>query len=131
MSLTWRRAAKTALVTTITTAVAFFANFFSQLMPISSFGIFAAMLIPINYLLVIFILPAHIIIHDRYFSKFYSVAWKFILKLFKKEPKEKEEKEGFMERFFEGPFMTFLKYGRWAIVPFTLICFIIAGVFAV
>ena len=89
MSFTWRRSAKTAFVTTITTAAAFFANYFSALMPTSSFGIFAVILIPINYLLVIFILPAHIIIHDRYFSKIYSVSWKYILKLFNMEPKEK------------------------------------------
>jgi len=58
LSYTWRRAARAMAVTSSTTAVAFLANAFSELMPISSFGIYAALIIPMNYFLVIFFFPA-------------------------------------------------------------------------
>jgi len=58
LSYTWRRAARAMAVTSSTTAVAFLANAFSELMPISSFGIYAAAIVPINYFLVIFFFPA-------------------------------------------------------------------------
>lgn len=138
MSLTWKRATKAMFVTTSTTAVAFLANVFSKLMPIRSLGIFAATIIPVNYMLVITIFPAHIIIHERYFSKLYGKMWACITRKNKKEegnenaPNEieggqssqepkKEKKGALLERFFAGPYMTFLKFARWAIIPFALL----------
>jgi hypothetical protein len=44
-------------ITSSTTAVAFFANGLSKLVTISSFGWFAGVIVPVNYLLVIMILP--------------------------------------------------------------------------
>jgi len=58
MSYTWRRATRAMAVTSSTTAVAFLANAFSSIMPISSFGIYAAIIIPVNYFLVISFFPA-------------------------------------------------------------------------
>ena len=61
MNYTVRRAARAMAVTSSTTAVAFFANFFSPIMPIKSFGLFAGIIIPMNYMLVCLLMPAIII----------------------------------------------------------------------
>lgn len=53
-------------VTSSTTCVAFLANYFSPIMPIKAFGIFAAIIIPVNYILVIWIFPALIILEENY-----------------------------------------------------------------
>ncbi len=118
MNYTWRRAAKASFVTTFTTAIAFLANAFSKLMPIKSFGIFAAVLIPLNYLQVILVFPAILIIHERYFSTLFSKIWSLIKKKKDDEPSEpKQPKPPLLSRFFRGPYITFLKYARWVIIP--------------
>jgi len=58
MAYTFRRASRAMAVTSSTTAVAFLANAMSDLMPIASFGIWVAILIPVNYFLVILFFPA-------------------------------------------------------------------------
>ena len=64
MSYTFKRASKAMFVTSSTTCVAFLANYFSPIMPIKAFGIFAAIIIPVNYLMVCWIFPALIIFED-------------------------------------------------------------------
>lgn len=70
MSYAWKRSVRAITVTSSTTAVAFLANAFSSLMPVKSFGIYAAIIIPSNYLLVIMIFPSAIVFYDRYFDKY-------------------------------------------------------------
>lgn len=70
MSYAWKRAVRAIAVTSSTTAVAFLANAFSPLMPIKSFGIYAAIIIPSNYLLVIMIFPSAVIFYETYFDKY-------------------------------------------------------------
>ena len=69
MSYAWKRAAKSMLVTSATTAFAFLATTLSRIVVIKALGLFAAIIIPVNYLLVIFIYPAYIIIHHKYITK--------------------------------------------------------------
>ena len=57
MAYAWRRSVRAMAVTSSTTSVAFIANIFSPMMPIKAFGIFAGVIIPVNYLLVIVVLP--------------------------------------------------------------------------
>ncbi|KAL3873045.1 hypothetical protein ACJMK2_036207 [Sinanodonta woodiana] len=59
----YRRAAKTTFVTSVTTMAAFLINGFSPLMPVSTCGIFAGILVAINYISVITYFPAVIILH--------------------------------------------------------------------
>ena len=66
MAYTWRRASKAIFVTSFTTGVAFMATGFSEIMSISSFGYFAAIIIPVNYLLVITAYPPVLVIQERY-----------------------------------------------------------------
>ena len=72
MAYTFKRAFKAILVTSSTTCVAFLANGLSEVVPIRAFGIFAAIIIPVNFVLVIMIMPAIQIIHDHYFAKWFS-----------------------------------------------------------
>lgn len=57
MAYSFRRAVRAMAVTSSTTSVAFMANYFSPLMPIKAFGIFAGIIIPVNYLLVVMVFP--------------------------------------------------------------------------
>lgn len=129
MSLTWRRASKASFVTTITTAIAFTSNVGSGVMPIRSFGIFASVLVPMNYLLIIAIFPAHIIIHERYFNGCLGFIWKKFKQLIKKSEADKpsEPKVGLIERFFAGPYMKFLVVGRWIILGIFIIWMAFCG----
>ena len=65
MAYAFRRAQKSIFVTSTTTCVAFLANAFSDQVPIRGFGIFAAILVPVNYLLVIFMMPSAVTIYER------------------------------------------------------------------
>ena len=51
-------------VTSSTTSVAFFANITSPMLPIRAFGVFAGVIVPVNYLLVVMVLPPATIIYD-------------------------------------------------------------------
>lgn len=64
MSYTYRRSWKTIIVTSSTTSIAFFANLSSSLMPIQAFGIYAGILIMVNYLVFVFYFPALLMFWD-------------------------------------------------------------------
>lgn len=53
-------------VTSSTTSVAFLANVFSPIMPIRGFGIYSGIIVPVNYLLVVMILPPAVIWYERH-----------------------------------------------------------------
>ena len=65
MAYAWRRAVRAMAVTSSTTAVAFFANAFSPLLNIAAFGLFAGIIVPINYLLVVMIFPPAVIWYEE------------------------------------------------------------------
>jgi len=69
MAFTFKRAAKAMLVTSLTTTGAFFATSFSSIVPISAFGYFATIIVPLNYLLAIFVLPNYIMVRELYIKK--------------------------------------------------------------
>lgn len=69
MAYTLRRSFRTMFLTSSTTCVAFLANALSPLMPIKSFGIFAAVIVPSNFMLVCLCFPPLIIIQETYFQK--------------------------------------------------------------
>lgn len=70
MSYAWRRAMRAIAITSGTTAVAFLANVMSPMMPIKSFGIYAATIIPSNYFLIILLFPPAVIIYENNFAKY-------------------------------------------------------------
>lgn len=69
MAYAWRRAVRAIAVTSSTTSVAFMANIFSPLMPIKSFGVFAGLIIPVNYVMMIFIFPPAVIFYENKIQK--------------------------------------------------------------
>jgi len=64
LAYAFRRAVRAMAITSSTTAVAFFANSFSPLMNIAAFGIFAGVIVPINYFLVIMIFPPAVVWYE-------------------------------------------------------------------
>jgi len=70
MSYAWRRAVRAIAITSGTTAVAFLANVLSPQMPIKSFGIYAAIIIPANFFLIVTLFPPAVIIYEKYLAKF-------------------------------------------------------------
>lgn len=65
MAYTFRRAYKALLATSATTAFAFLTNGVSSLMPVSAFGFFAFILIPVNYVLIVFYYPAFLVVYEE------------------------------------------------------------------
>lgn len=70
MSYAWKRSVRAIAITSLTTTVAFLANLISPMMPVQSFGIYAAIIIPVNYLLIVMLFPPAVIIHEKYFAKY-------------------------------------------------------------
>lgn len=64
MAIAFKKASLAMLVTSATTTAAFIVTGFSDLMPVSSFGFYAATLIPVNYLLVILYFPAVLAVYE-------------------------------------------------------------------
>ena len=68
MAYTMRRAIKVLSATSLTMATAFLANGFSPMMPIKALGIYAAIIIPVNFIFTICLMPAAIVWHEKYFG---------------------------------------------------------------
>ena len=58
MAYAFKRSFRAIAVTSSTTAVAFLANASSDIRPIRAFGIFAAIIVPVNFFIVIMIIPS-------------------------------------------------------------------------
>ena len=103
MSFSFKRSAIAIAVTSSTTCVAFLANSFSSIMPIQAFGIYAGIIVPVNYFLTSLLIPPMLNIHDRY------LRGKCI-------QKNKYPQESCVERFFEQSWNTTVRFFRWLIV---------------
>jgi len=66
MAYAFRSSARAMAITSSTTSVAFFANIFSPLLPIKTFGIFSGVIIPVNFILVVLFMPPAVIIYEEY-----------------------------------------------------------------
>ena len=64
MALTFRKAGSAMVVTTLTTAASFLATCISPIMPIISFGIYAAIVVCINFLMIISTMPLVIFVYE-------------------------------------------------------------------
>lgn len=141
MSWTYRRAVRAMTVTSFTTAAAFFVTATSPIMPISTLGVWAGLLILIQYFLVITVYPCALIIWHRFWRP------RLAIRFFKKVDKSMVEKEaetplwhrflppsrrpavkGFatgdyrpIERFFRGPWYSFVFRFRFVIVILALV----------
>ena len=66
MNYTWRKATKAISTTSLTTAVAFLATGFSDIMPISAFGYFASIMVVVNYYFAVVTFPSFLILFERH-----------------------------------------------------------------
>ena len=68
MAYAFKRAAKAIAVTSSTTSVAFAANGASPIIPIRAFGIYASIIVLVNYLMVIMVMPSVQMIYEIYYK---------------------------------------------------------------
>lgn len=65
ISFTARRASMAMFITSSTTVISFLATAISKIMPIQTYGIFAALNIATNFVLVITYFPAFLIVREK------------------------------------------------------------------
>lgn len=128
MAYTFRRASRAMAVTSSTTSVAFFANFFSPIMPIKSFGIFAGVIVPMNFFLVVLIFPAAVIVYESKIEPFCASKFKCCAK--KDVESEKPEEDSALEKFFGNQWNDGVKMLKFPIIIITIIWLVVAGYFA-
>ena len=134
MSWTYRRSVKAMTVTSITTAAAFFVTATSSIMPIGTLGVWAGLLIILQFLLVITVYPCAIIIWERFWSKRLFIrgfrppregeeaelkrpVWhRFIPSKWRPALNESPTEYRRIERFFRGPWMNFVHKGRYFLI---------------
>jgi predicted RND superfamily exporter protein len=68
MAYTLRKSSNALLVTSSTTCMAFIANGFSKLLQIRAFGVYAAIIVFVNYIFVIFLFPPMVFLQEKYLS---------------------------------------------------------------
>lgn len=124
----YRRAAMAMAVTSITTAAAFLASAFSPLLAISSFGVFSAILVMLAYVSVITFLPTVVMLHHLHIASMCAACncrccappgdQVAPIDAHKAPAGGKSGSEGFVQRFFNGPFFRAIshKIGRWIIL---------------
>jgi len=65
MAYTFRRASRAMLFTSSTTSAAFIINAFSAVMPLKAFGIFAAVIVIVNFLEAAFVFPTALLFYEQ------------------------------------------------------------------
>jgi len=120
-------------VTSTTTAVAFFANTFSPLMPIRSFGIFSGVIIPLNYFLVVMMMPPAAIIYEKYKFKKWCCCCCGTRSKEEIEEADKPEKGklGTIEKIFNDKISPCVMKTKYIILGFSAFWFIFTAYFAV
>lgn len=96
LSSAYKKSVKSMFFTSLTTTVAFFASAFSPLLATKSFGVFAGLLVIVNYISVVVYFPTVVIIHHIYFKNckwpcFSIIPTHFLPSLSKCTRKEKPE----------------------------------------
>lgn len=69
LSYTFRKSASTMIVTSATSAVAFFACYFSPIMPIRAFGMFATIVVIVCFLVTVIVEPLTYFVFEKYLIK--------------------------------------------------------------
>lgn len=137
-SYTYNHAAKAMLTTSVTTFVAFVTNVFSPLLAVSSFGVFSALIVMVNYLSIIIFFPTVIITYELYWKD-----WKWpCLSCFTRRVDPVEDKEAIssgdptqsIAKFIGETFYTRVighKIVRWIVVVIAVVLIAVSISFAV
>jgi predicted RND superfamily exporter protein len=134
LAYSFRRSARAMAITSSTTAVAFFANGLSKLMMISAFGWFAGVIVPVNYLLVIMILPPAVVWYDTTIMAKDDngnwrcpncICWARCMKSKESSQVPGELALSWTERFFDEKVNAVVGHpiGKWVIIAVSLIWF--------
>ena len=129
----FKRSFRAILVTSSTTAVAFLANAMSDIRPIRAFGIFAAILIPVNFLLIITVMPSIQLVHDRYMKE--RCAYKKICccccsRCKKKQEVNAEPDKDIVSKFCGGWYNKIVFKGRYVFIVLFFIIGVVAAIIA-
>jgi predicted RND superfamily exporter protein len=132
MAYAFRRGVRAMTVTSATTAAAFYANLMSPIMPIKAFGVFAGTLIPINFMLVVLIMPSGVIWYEN-MIKYKACCCCCNKRLPSGEILTKEndpellnkgsDAHSKIEKFFDTTWNTFIFKARYVIIVVTLLWF--------
>ena len=91
LAYTFRKASSAMLVTSITTAVSFLSTCISPIMPICSFGIFASIVITVNYFLILTVIPNIYIFYEKHIKKRFNCCSKIKSKVRPKKYDDMQE----------------------------------------
>lgn len=72
MGYTIRKASSAMLITSVTTAASFLATGISPIMPLVSFSIFSAIVVVVNYILIIGVLPAVYFLYEMHIAPYFQ-----------------------------------------------------------
>ena len=121
MWFVYKRACFAMLWTSLTTAIAFIVSAASPFLAVNTFGVFAGLLVLVNYMSIIIYFPTVVIIYHLYFERFKCCCCcptGPARHLGEEEEAEKEQQKGIIVRFFAGPYYQAIthKIGRWLIL---------------
>lgn len=141
MSWTYRRAVLGMMATSFTTAAAFFVTATSTIMPISTLGVWAGTVVVLQFVLVITVYPCAVImwhrfwrprmfvsgfkkINDNELDKDLAIPIWYCLLPVSWRPEVKVPEPGeyrSVERFFRGPWLKFVKSGRFVLIGIAVV----------
>ena len=93
MAYTLRRSVKAMSVTSLTTFAAMMANYFSPMMTIKAFGVFAGIDVPINFLLTIVLFPSATILTEKWAKECGCCCYKQCCEVKESDWKVKQEED--------------------------------------
>lgn len=122
MSDCYRRAALAMMYTSLTTAIAFIVSATSPFMGVNTFGVFAGLLVFVNYCSVIIFFPTVVTMYHLYFERFKCCCCcpKKSVEDLEKPADTTHHRKNPIVRFFKGPYFRFVthKIARWFILAF-------------
>ena len=127
----YRKASLAMLFTSTTTAIAFAISAASPFLGINSFGVFACILIIVNYLSVIIFFPCVVVTYHLWWEKYKCCCCCERKSMISTVPDDGHRKN-IIVRFFSGPYYRFIthKVGRWFILLFFAVLLSVSIYFA-
>ena len=123
MSDCYRKACLAMFFTSLTTAIAFIVSATSPFLAVSTFGVFAGILVAVNYLSVVIFFPTVIVTYHLYFERFRCCCCcprgdRAVDSDANDSTAGKNHRKHFVVRFFRGPYYKFVthKIFRWIIL---------------
>ena len=106
-------------MTSTTTCVAMLANYFGDIMTIQSFGVFAGVIVPINFLLVVMMFPSAVTFYEKKIkSNKNCICWG-------EKCTNKAGELGKVEQFCDVTLNNFTHSARWVIMGVSIVWFAI------